>query len=42
MDVLEKLAEKDRHTSKHGACFYKFDKEKYGRRLEEGFNFSFI
>ncbi|MDR2146015.1 MAG: NUDIX domain-containing protein [Tannerella sp.] len=42
MDVLEKLEEKDKYTSKRGAYLYKFNKEKYDQRLEEGFNFSFI
>ena len=42
MDVLEKLEEKDKYTSKRGAYLYKFNKEKYDRRLEEGFNFSFV
>jgi hypothetical protein len=42
MDVLEKLEEKDKYTSKRGAYLYRFNKEKYDRRLEEGFNFSFI
>jgi hypothetical protein len=42
MDVLEKLGEKEKYTSKRGAYLYKFDMEKYARRIEEGFNFSFI
>jgi hypothetical protein len=42
MDVLEKLNEKDKYTSRRGAYFYKFNKEKYDHRIEEGFNFSFI
>jgi hypothetical protein len=42
MDILEKLDEKDKITSKRGAYYYKFDKEKYDRLLEDGFSFSFI
>jgi hypothetical protein len=42
MDILEKLDEKDKSASKRGAYYYKFDKEKYDRRLENGFDFSFI
>jgi hypothetical protein len=42
MDVLEKLDEKDKSASKRGAYYYKFDKEKYDLRLENGFDFSFI
>jgi hypothetical protein len=40
MDILEKLDEKDKSSSKRGAFYYKFNKEKYDRRLEEGFGFS--
>jgi hypothetical protein len=42
MDILEKLDEKEKNTSKRGAYYYKFNKEKYDSRLEDGFNFSFI
>ncbi|MDR3218744.1 MAG: NUDIX domain-containing protein [Dysgonamonadaceae bacterium] len=42
MDILEKFDEKDKSSSKRGAFYYKFDKEKYDRRLEDGFDFSFI
>ncbi|MDR2804857.1 MAG: NUDIX domain-containing protein [Dysgonamonadaceae bacterium] len=42
MDILEKLEEKDKGNSKRGAYYYKFNKEKYDRRLENGFYFSFI
>ncbi|MDR0682862.1 MAG: NUDIX domain-containing protein [Dysgonamonadaceae bacterium] len=42
MDILEKLEEKDKGNSKRGAYYYKFNKEKYDRRLEDGFYFSFI
>jgi hypothetical protein len=40
MDILEKLDEKDKSASKRGAFYYKFDKEKYDRHLEDGFDFS--
>lgn len=40
MDILERLDEKDKSSSKRGAYYYKFDKEKYDRRLENGFDFS--
>ena len=42
MDILEKLNEKDKYTSKRGAYYYRFNKEKYDRRLEDGAAFSFI
>ncbi|MDR1631446.1 MAG: NUDIX domain-containing protein [Dysgonamonadaceae bacterium] len=42
MDILEKLDEKEKNRSKRGAYYYKFNKEKYDSRLENGFNFSFI
>jgi hypothetical protein len=42
MDILEKLDEKEKTTSKKGAYYYKFNKEKYDSRLENGFNFSFV
>jgi len=40
MDILEKLDEKDKSSSKRGAYYYKFNKEKYDCLLEEGFYFS--
>jgi len=40
MDILEKLDEKDKSSSKRGAYYYKFNKEKYDRLLEDGFYFS--
>jgi len=40
MDILEKLEEKDRTTSKRGAYYYKFNKEKYDTLLENGLYFS--
>jgi len=42
MDILEKLDEKDKNASKRGAYYYRFNKEKYDRRLEDGVAFSFI
>jgi hypothetical protein len=42
MDILEKLEEKDKSASKRGAYYYRFNKEKYDRRLEDGIVFSFI
>ena len=42
MDILEKLDEKDKNASKRGAYYYRFNKEKYDRRLEDGVVFSFI
>jgi hypothetical protein len=40
MDILEKLDEKDKLYSKKGAYYYRFNKEKYDRLLEEGYYFS--
>jgi len=40
MDILEKTEEKDKSSSKKGAFYYKFDKEKYDKRLDEGYYFS--
>jgi hypothetical protein len=40
MDILEKLDIKDKSSSKKGAFYYKFDKVKYDKRLEEGYYFS--
>ena len=40
MDILEKTEEKDKSSSRRGAYYYKFDKEKYDRRLEDGYYFS--
>ena len=42
MDILEKLDKKDKNASKRGAYYYRFNKEKYDRRLEDGAVFSFI
>ncbi|MDR1919347.1 MAG: NUDIX domain-containing protein [Tannerellaceae bacterium] len=40
MDILEKLDEKDKSSSRRGAFYYRFNKEKYDRLLEDGFYFS--
>lgn len=40
MNILEKQEDKDKSTSKRGAFYYKFNKEKYDRLLEKGFYFS--
>jgi hypothetical protein len=40
MDILEKQKDKDKSTSKRGAFYYKFNKEKYDRLLQEGYYFS--
>jgi hypothetical protein len=39
MDLLEKLDEKEKETSKKGAFYYKFNQEKYEELLQKGFNF---
>lgn len=40
MNILEKLNEKDKSTSKRGAFYYKFNKEKYDLLLQKGYYFS--
>ena len=40
MDILEKLDEKDKSTSKKGAFYYKFKKEKYDQLIHQGLHFS--
>lgn len=40
MDILEKLDEKDKSSSKKGAYYYRFNKEKYDKLLADGFYFS--
>ena len=42
MDVLEKLDKKDKSSSKRGAFYYKFNKEKYDYMVENGLDVSFI
>jgi ADP-ribose pyrophosphatase YjhB (NUDIX family) len=39
MNILEKLEEKDKSTSKKGAFLYRFDKKKYANLTAKGFNF---
>lgn len=39
LDILIKLNEKDMTASKKGAYLFQFDKEKYNRKVEEGFSF---
>jgi 8-oxo-dGTP diphosphatase len=39
MEVLIRLEEKDKSTSKKGAYLYKFDEEKYHQKKEGGFSF---
>ena len=40
MGILEKLDEKERETSKKGAYYYKFNKERYERLEQNGFYFN--
>ncbi|MDP4240070.1 MAG: NUDIX domain-containing protein [Bacteroidota bacterium] len=40
MDILEKLEEKDKNTSKKGAFYYKYNKEKYDQLIQQGLHFS--
>jgi len=40
MDILEKLEEKEKETSKRGAFYYKFNKERYEKLKENGFYFN--
>ncbi|MCB9081966.1 MAG: NUDIX hydrolase [Lewinellaceae bacterium] len=40
MGILEKLAEKDRASSKKGAHYYRFDRDQYDRQVQEGFDFT--
>lgn len=39
LDILEKLDEKDMSDSRKGAYLYSFDKEKYDKKVLDGFNF---
>lgn len=39
MDLLEKLEEKEKETSRKGAWYYRFDPKKYEDLLNRGFNF---
>lgn len=40
MDILEKQEDKDKSSSKRGAFYYKFNKEKYDLLLKKGYFFS--
>jgi 8-oxo-dGTP diphosphatase len=40
MDVLVKLEEKDKSSSRKGAFLYKFDKKKYEKMVNGGYNFT--
>ncbi len=40
MGILEKLDEKEKDTSKKGAYYYKFNKNKYEKLKEDGFYFN--
>jgi hypothetical protein len=40
MDILEKLDEKEKETSKRGAYYYRFNKERYERLKLNGFYFN--
>jgi len=40
MNILEKLEEKERETSKKGAFYYKFNEERYQIHKKQGFDFS--
>jgi ADP-ribose pyrophosphatase YjhB (NUDIX family) len=40
MDILEKLDEKDKSSSRKGAFYYRFIKEKYDQLIQQGLNFS--
>jgi len=40
MDILEKLDEKDKSSSKRGAFYYNYNKEKYDQLIQQGLHFS--
>ncbi|MCP4312631.1 MAG: NUDIX hydrolase [Bacteroidetes bacterium] len=40
MDVLVKMEEKDKSSSRKGAFLYRFDKKKYKKMLNGGYNFT--
>jgi hypothetical protein len=40
MDIIEKQDDKDKSSSKRGAFYYKFNKEKYDLLLQDGYYFS--
>lgn len=39
LDILVKLNEKDKNSSRRGSYLYQFDKEKYDRKVADGFMF---
>lgn len=40
MNVLVKLEEKDKSSSRKGAFLYRFDKKKYNKLIDKGYNFT--
>jgi 8-oxo-dGTP diphosphatase len=40
MDILEKIDEKEKETSKKGAYYYRFNKERYNKLITNGFYFN--
>ena len=40
MNILVKLEEKDKSSSRKGAFLYRFDKRKYNKLIEKGYNFT--
>ncbi len=42
LDMLEKMEEKDKSSSRKGAFYYQFNKEKYHTIINEGIHFSFL
>jgi ADP-ribose pyrophosphatase YjhB (NUDIX family) len=40
MDVLDKLDEKEKETSKKGAYYYRFNKERYKKLIKNGYYFN--
>jgi 8-oxo-dGTP diphosphatase len=40
MEILEKLDEKEKETSKKGAFYYRFNKEQYEKLIQNGFYFN--
>jgi 8-oxo-dGTP diphosphatase len=40
MDIFEKLEEKEKETSKKGAFYYRFIKERYKRFIKHGYYFN--
>ena len=39
LDILVKLDEKDMSSSRKGSFLYKFDQQKYKRKIDDGFSF---